>query len=162
RAAEGQMTGQRHISEAELHAFVDGELAPAERAEVEELLAAAPAEQGLARELSELNDAIRLRYAGYSAATAPAGIHTRLARVARGWPGLARRLARPAAAVVLLAGAAAAGYSVRGLMVEPRGPEAAFVAAALGAHSVYVPEVRHPVEVRAEEAHLVRWLAKRV
>ncbi len=33
---------------------------------------------------------------------------------------------------------------------------------ALGAHTVYVPEVRHPVEVKADEAHLVRWLAKRV
>ena len=43
---------------------------------------------------------------------------------------------------------------------------------ALVAHAVYVPEVRHPVEVsvqgrtaaenRAEEEHLVRWLTKRV
>jgi anti-sigma factor RsiW len=31
------------------------------------------------------------------------------------------------------------------------------------AHIVYTPEVRHPVEVTsAEEAHLVRWLSKRL
>ena len=30
------------------------------------------------------------------------------------------------------------------------------------AHSVYVPEVRHPVEVRAQEEHLSRWLTKRL
>ena len=36
------------------------------------------------------------------------------------------------------------------------------MATALGAHTVFVPEVRHPVEVKADEAHLVRWLAKRV
>jgi anti-sigma factor RsiW len=31
------------------------------------------------------------------------------------------------------------------------------------AHVVYAPEVRHPVEVRAdEEEHLVRWLSKRL
>ena len=30
------------------------------------------------------------------------------------------------------------------------------------AHSVYVPEVRHPVEVKAQEEHLARWLTKRL
>ncbi|MDP6603016.1 MAG: sigma factor [Rhodospirillales bacterium] len=34
---------------------------------------------------------------------------------------------------------------------------------AVGAHVVYVPEVRHPVEVASsEEAHLVAWLSKRL
>ncbi len=40
--------------------------------------------------------------------------------------------------------------------------EPAFVINAIGAHSVYVPEVRHPVEVKAAEEHLVRWLDRRV
>ena len=44
----------------------------------------------------------------------------------------------------------------------PRGSEIAFVATALGAHTVYVPEVRHPVEVKADEEHLIRWLTRRV
>jgi anti-sigma factor RsiW len=30
------------------------------------------------------------------------------------------------------------------------------------AHTVYVPEVRHPVEVRAQEEHLSRWLTRRI
>jgi anti-sigma factor RsiW len=155
------MTGPRRvISEAELHAFVDGELAPAERAEIEELLTAAPSELALARELRELNETIQARYAG-AAAPAPAAIEARVARFGSGRLAVLRLLIRPAAAVVLL-GAAAGGYLARGLLVEPRGAEATFVARALGAHSVYVPEVRHPVEVRAEEEHLVRWLAKRV
>ena len=154
------MSGQRRITETELHAFVDGELAPAEHAEVEELLAAAPADLVLARELAELNEAIRARYAG--ALAEPAAIIAQGRRLGRGWPALPRRVALPAAAAALALVAAAAGYSARGWLVEPRGPEAAFVAMALGAHSVYVPEVRHPVEVRAGEAHLVRWLAKRV
>jgi anti-sigma factor RsiW len=47
-------------------------------------------------------------------------------------------------------------------MIETR-RETAFVATAIGAHSVYVPEVRHPVEVgAAEETHLVQWLTKRL
>jgi anti-sigma factor RsiW len=39
----------------------------------------------------------------------------------------------------------------------------AFVREARGAHAVYVPEQRHPVEVGAEQqAHLIQWLSKRL
>jgi len=34
--------------------------------------------------------------------------------------------------------------------------------AAVEAHRIYVAEVRHPIEVRADEAHLVPWLSRRV
>jgi anti-sigma factor RsiW len=154
------MTGPRRISEAELHAFVDGELAPAERAEIAELLAASPTDMALVREIGELNEAIRARYGGHIAE--PTTAEAWLGRLGGGWLAWPRRLARPAAAVFVLLGAAAAGYLARGLLEEPRAPETVFVATALGTHSVYVPEVRHPVEVKADEAHLVRWLAKRV
>jgi len=44
---------------------------------------------------------------------------------------------------------------------EPR--TAGLVRQAVLAHAVYVPEVRHPVEVGADqEAHLVQWLSKRL
>ena len=42
------------------------------------------------------------------------------------------------------------------------GPGSAWVQRAAYAHSVYVPEVRHPVEVKAQEEHLARWLTKRL
>ena len=78
-------------------------------------------------------------------------------------PGFARRLAPLAAAILIAALAGAGGYLARGLTTDTRRPEAAFVTTAIGAHSVYVPEVRHPVEVgAAEEAHLVQWLTKRI
>jgi len=156
------MTGPRRISEAEVHAFVDGELAPPEHAEVADLLAASPTDLALVREIREINEAIRARYGGAVAEPPPAAVERLLARLGSGWLAWPRRLARPAAAAMLLLAAATAGYVARGLLAEPRGPEAAFVATALGAHSVYVPEVRHPVEVKADEAHLVRWLTKRV
>jgi anti-sigma factor RsiW len=156
------MNGPRRISQAELHAYVDGELEPDERAEVEASLAAAPADIEMARELRELNEALRRRYADRIEQPLPPPLRKTLTRFER-----RRRLrllpaGRLAAAAVLLIAAGAAGYLGRALLVEPRGPELAFVATALGAHTVYVPEVRHPVEVRADEAHLVRWLAKRV
>jgi anti-sigma factor RsiW len=156
------MTAQRRIGEYELNAFIDGELAPAEQAAVEEVLADSSADLALVQELRGLNDAIRARYADRLVAPPMPAIEARMARFGRGWLALPRGSARVAASVALALTAAVAGYAVRGLMGEPRGPEAAFVATAMGAHTVYVPEVRHPVEVRADEAHLVRWLAKRV
>jgi anti-sigma factor RsiW len=33
---------------------------------------------------------------------------------------------------------------------------------ALSAHQLYIAEVRHPIEVRAAEQHLIPWLSKRV
>lgn len=46
---------------------------------------------------------------------------------------------------------------------QPGLAQESFVQQALGAHAVYVSEVRHPVEVEASEAqHLVAWLSKRL
>ena len=156
------MTAQRRIHDCEINTYIDEELAPAEHAAVEKLLGDSPADLAVVHELRELNDAIRARYADRLVAPPAPGIEARLARFGRAWLGLPRHPARVAASVALALCAAVAGYAVRGLIGEPRAHEAAFVATALGAHSVYVPEVRHPVEVRADEAHLVRWLAKRV
>ncbi len=156
------MTAPRPIGEAELNAFVDGELTADERAEMEALLAAAPAEAGLARDFRDLNEAMRARYASRLEEPVPPAMLQLLRRVPR-WPGaLATRQAALAAALLIALAAGMAGYFVRGLL-EPRRPEAAFVTTAIGAHTVYVPEVRHPVEVgAAEEAHLVQWLTKRI
>jgi anti-sigma factor RsiW len=156
------MSGPRRISQAELHAYVDGELAAEERAEMEALLSAAPADLELARELRELNEAFKHRYAGRLEEPLPHAMQKTLARFGSRWRFNLPTAGRWAAAAALLVAAAAFGYLGRGLLAEPRGSEIAFVATALGAHTVYVPEVRHPVEVRADEAHLVRWLAKRV
>lgn len=42
-------------------------------------------------------------------------------------------------------------------------PEREFVHQAVLAHTVYAPEIRHPVEVSAQEqTHLVQWLSKRL
>jgi anti-sigma factor RsiW len=42
-------------------------------------------------------------------------------------------------------------------------PEKSFIHQAALAHAVYLPEVRHPVEVAAEQQeHLVQWLSKRL
>ncbi len=156
------MIAPHRITETELHAFVDGELTPDERAEIEAALASSPTDQELVREVREINEALRQRYAGSLGEPLAPALRKPLARLGRRQVLNARTLARWAAAIVILIAAGAAGYLARGLLAEPRSPEAAFVTTALGAHTLYVPEVRHPVEVKADEAHLVRWLAKRV
>ncbi len=90
-----------------------------------------------------------------------------LATLRRGHRGMLRRwVPRAAAAAILLSLGFAAGWTLRsddesdyaaGAPVE-----AALADWAAAAHRMYSVEVRHPVEVRAEEAHLVRWLSKRV
>ncbi len=161
------MIPERRISEAELHAYVDGELTLEDRAEVEAMLAAAPAEAGLVRDFRDLNAAIGQRYAGRLEEPVPGSMQQALARIPEHTnpkrPGRVRRLAPLAAAILIAALAAAGGYLARGLTIDTRRPETAFVTTAIGAHSVYVPEVRHPVEVgAAEEGHLVQWLTKRI
>lgn len=158
---------ERRITETELHAFLDGELAADDRAEVEAWLATNPVDAGLLRDFSDLNIAIRERYAGRLMEAVPdrsRAILTRIpVRQAERRDGFARRLLPIAAAIVLAALAGAAGYLARGLGVETRKLNSALLDTAIGAHAVYVPEVRHPVEVgAAEEAHLVQWLTKRI
>lgn len=156
------MTAPRRISEAELHALVDGELTEEARAEAEALLAAAPADEALAREFRSLNEAMRARYAGRLEEPVPRAMLQVLGRVPR-WPAaIAPRQVALAAALLIALAAGLAGYLARGFMGGPARSAPSFVANALGAHNVYLPEVRHPVEVKAEEEHLVRWLTRRV
>lgn len=59
-----------------------------------------------------------------------------------------------------------AGWQLHGLTRSPLAPQAdvpTFVHRAAAAHATYSPEVRHPVEVGADqEQHLVAWLSKRL
>jgi anti-sigma factor RsiW len=48
------------------------------------------------------------------------------------------------------------------LVAAQAGTPAGWVQRAAYAHSVFTPEPRHPVEVRAQEEHLSRWLTRRI
>jgi anti-sigma factor RsiW len=154
----------QQVSEQDLQAFVDGWLDPARLSAVEAYLAENPDEAARLAAYRRQNEALRAAF------TEPgrAGVPERLILAVRR-QGLGRHLvwlARAAAAVLLVAVGFGAGWGLRG------GPETAdltrggdgtvLVRQAAAAHRVYSVEVRHPVEVRAEEAHLVTWLSKRV
>ncbi len=148
------------ISEHDLHAYVEGRLAPARVAEVEAWLALHPDRAAEVAQWQRQNEAITALFPPVEAEHVPDRLKPHeLARRPRGitlgWPQLA------AAAVVLLALGAGAGWGLR----EFGRPSASdsMIALAVTAHSLYVKENRHAVEVAADDRdHLVSWLSNRV
>ncbi|MFA9441790.1 anti-sigma factor [Uliginosibacterium sp. sgz301328] len=70
---------------------------------------------------------------------------------------------RIAAGLACVAIGAAAGFYAARTSSEAAAQMASLPRDAAVAHAIYVPEVRHPVEVGADqEAHLVAWLSKRL
>lgn len=153
------------IDDTLLSAWLDDELNAERRAEVEAWLREHPEQAARVRLWAADSQALRARLDAVLAEPVPQRL-TQLvwnrapATLSDGWQ-------RWAAAIALFAlgGLAGAGLMWR---AQPRAAatlaaaEPAWVQRAAVAHSVYVPEVRHPVEVGAQEAHLARWLTRRV
>ena len=146
------------VSEEDLHAYVDGQIAGGECAVVEKWLESHPEDAARVAAWRAQADAIRTRYG--SVANEPVPSRFDLATLARG----NRRWSRLAAAAALLAFVAGgiAGWYGRD-MWDGAMPTRAVTAEAIDAHRVYVVEVRHPVEVPGSEAvHLSQWLSRRI
>lgn len=145
------------VTAEELHAYVDGVL-PADRHKaVEAWLAANPDDAARVADWRAQADAIRARFGAVADEPVPARLD--VARLAR-----PRVLWRTVAAAALLAAGIGglAGWLAHGAAAtSPTVPEI-MTAQALNAHRLYVAEVRHPIEVRAAEQHLMPWLSKRV
>ena len=152
------------ISEAELHAHLDGELDAERCAAVQAFLAAHPEEAARARSYRQHAALIARVYGPLldRPVPAPVGAATTPAPPRRPtrWRWLA---ASAAAALALLAGGAGSGWWLHDQLRPISAPAQSFVADAIDAHLVYAVEVRHPVEVGAgQEAHLVTWLSHRL
>lgn len=145
------------VSESDVQAFVDGRLAPARAAEVEAWLAERPEEAARAAALRQDRDALRAAYGPIAAEPLPPRIAAEFARA--GTP--TWRRAAAAFLVFVLGGAAGWALGYFGHTDDPARRDV--IRGAIGAHRVFIPEVRHPVEVGAsEEAHLVAWLSKKL
>jgi anti-sigma factor RsiW len=151
----------RPIGDDDIHAYVDGALDPARRAEVGAFLAENPDAAARAAFYARINEALHQRFDHILAEPVPEAM-----RKPRRW----RHLVSPRGAVVaaswLIVGLAG-GWFAHEALVEPH-VERVVVAAPMPqlaaiAHAAYASEVRHPVEVGAEEEeHLVRWLTNRM
>jgi anti-sigma factor RsiW len=169
------------ITEADLHAYVDGQLAESRRAAVEAYLAAEPEEAARLQAYARQNAALRqlfnpildevlpasLQASAEPAMTASSGESlTPPAVNSEKRPFLSRwSLQRIAASFLVALLGAAAGWLAHGeyqvtdrvAYMAPLSRQAAI------AHVVYSPDVRRPVEVTADqEEQLVKWLSKRL
>jgi anti-sigma factor RsiW len=146
------------VTEEELHAYVDGEL-PADRREaVEAWLAKHSDETARVAAWRIQADAIRARYASIVNEPVPARLALeRIMRQRRSWAAIA---AAAAVAAFLIGGTA--GWMARGASASAPSEMEVFASEALSAHRLYIGEVRHPIEVKAEENHLLPWLSRRV
>jgi anti-sigma factor RsiW len=156
------MSEKQAISEAELQAWADGRLGAERRAELEAWMAAHPEEAERAAAYREFNEQLRVRFDPVLEEPVP----SRLARSARRGSRLSAALVASGWVAVGIAIGAIAGWQLHAMRtpIPVAQPEAPMIArrAAL-AHATYSPEVRHPVEVGADqEQHLVAWLSKRL
>jgi anti-sigma factor RsiW len=154
------MSEPRAVTESELQAFVDGRLAEPRRIEVDAWLASRPEEAERIAAYRQLSDDVRATYDPLLAEPVPPGM--RLPARRRRWPGFAM------AASWLIAGMALGALGGWQLHAFRGGPAMMLDSAAIArraaiAHATYSPEVRHPVEVGADqEQHLIAWLSKRL
>ena len=141
------------LTEAELHTYVDGGLSEGAKAEVEAWLRSHPEDAERLRAYAEQNALLRSLYNPVLEEPVPPAL---LAVHPRAWR-------RYAAAAVIFALGIGLGWLVRGMYLSPQIVPVSLARLAATAHVVYAPEVRHPVEVAAnEEDHLVKWLSKRL
>lgn len=151
------MTNRTPIHEEDLHAYVDGELPPPRRQEVEAWLATHPEDAARVAAWRAQAEAIRARYGAVVNEPVPSRLAVeRLARAGSAW----RRAAAAGVAFAFALGAAA-GWFGHAVWEAPR-PLAAVATEAVEAHRLYIAERRHPIEVQAGESHLIPWLSRRV
>jgi anti-sigma factor RsiW len=151
------------VTEAELHAYFDGELSPERRRAVEAYLMVHPEDADRLESYRGQDMLIRRAYRTLAERPLSPRLLSAVTRRAtprrRGWW---RAPALAAAGLALLVGGAASGWYVHELLA-PASSSQSLVADAASAHLVYAVEVRHPVEVTAnEEAHLATWLGRRL
>mgnify|MGYP006966865714 CR=1 FL=1 len=152
--------GKNKIGDLQLHAYVDGELDAEARAEVEVWLSRHPEDKDRIQAYQSQAVALHNLYDPILEEPLPDSLKTLAAKPSSGPPASWMRIA---AAIMLLATGGAGGWLARDAVDPGAANAVTLIDPAVGAHAVYVTEVLHPVEVKADqEAHLVAWLSKRL
>ncbi len=155
------------FSDTDLSAWLDGELDAERRARLETWLHEHPEAAARARLWAADRDALRARLDPVLGEPVPPSLahkawqqhpHPRWAQAAM------------AAGLLLTGGLLGGGgvwqwqsqRSAGAITAAQAGTPAGWVRRAALAHSVYVPEPLHAVEVKAQEEHLARWLTRRI
>ena len=150
------------VTDADVNAYVDGQLAPARLPTVEDAIAHDPALATRVAELRKQNAALRDAFDTWIGEAPPARLVAATARdPARGrspqWLG-----ASVAAAASLIVGLGL-GWFGRDAMLQRDGTPTTFTRQAALVHALYAADANRPVEIwAAEEQRLVRWLSRRL
>ena len=146
------------VTEDELHAYVDNELPAERRGEVAAWLAAHPDDAARVQSWRAMAELLHARYDAVADESVPARLEIdRLVRQPRSF-----LIGAVAATLLAFVVGGSVGWLAHGAAAAPSVFQN-FTLDALGAHRLYVVEVRHPVEVAgSERAHLQQWLSKRV
>lgn len=155
------MNAAESFDESALHAYVDGRLEDAARGEAEAWLADHPADAARVHAYRAQNAGLHELFDGVLGEPVPGRLTAAVSAPVRPRARVAWR--RLAAGVALFALGGIGGWVLHGSNIVGPASEPPFVRQAVDAYRVYASEVRHPVEVGADqEAHLVGWLSKRV
>jgi len=158
------------ISENDIHALVDGRLAPEPARLLRERLATDPVAQATAQAWQAQREALRRSYGARDDDPLPADLiaAAERAQYARARAGQWWRWGGMAASVLLAFGMGWVAHTTwiagqGGTAMARQEPARQFALQAAVAYAVFQPEVRHPVEVTsAQQDHLVQWLSKRL
>src|SRR5258708_19675690 len=141
------------VTEEELHAYLDGELAADRRGAVEAWLASHPEDAARVAQWRAQAEAIRARFGMLASEAVPARFD--LDKLARGARSL-RAIAAAAVVVAFLTGGAV-GWMAHGASAAAPGPFDPFTTQALDPHRAYLFEVRPPVQATTgERPHLIQ------
>ena len=162
------------MSDERLSQWLDGELDDAETRQVQAWLDANPAVRVTAQAWAADRATLAAHFAPAMAEPVPAHLQ-QLVNGAAPAANSPRWAIAAAAAGLLVAGAVIGGAGVWQLKQQQHAEQVAqlrlqlaagsaqgWVQRAAFAHSVYVGEPRHAVEVKAQEEHLARWLTRRI
>jgi len=151
------------LTDLDLHAYADGQLAPERMAVVEAMLSRDPALAARVADIRGQNAALCDALDPMLAEPLPARLLAAATPPAAG-AGAARRWLMPlfAAAATLVLGLGIGWYG-RWTVLEDAGTPTTFARQAALTHALYAADVRRPVEVWAnEEKGLATWLTKRL
>ncbi len=145
------------VTEDELHAYVDNELPAERRGDVEAWLTAHPDEAARVQSWRTMAELLHTRYNSVLDESVPKRLEIeRLVWQPRRWV-----YGAAAAALAAFIVGGGVGWVAHGTAATPSAIQS-LTLEAMGAHRLYVVEVRHPVEVPgSERAHLQQWLTKR-
>lgn len=150
------------VTEADVNAYVDGQLAPARAPAVEDAIARDPALAARVAELRRQNAALRDAFDTWLAEAVPPRL---IAATVHGpshgrWPGWLRPAMAAAASLIVGLGV---GWYGRDAVLEREGTPTSFTRQAALVHALYASDANRPVEIwAAEEQRLVRWLSRRL